>query len=89
MARTYSMAADDYVRWRIRTECQRVGCEVPTTVYWSMWDERIQHGDDCYAVMSGPYESSYQGIAGWLDQVHAPLVAAKARQDAWPDASMT
>lgn len=77
----WSMAADDYVRWRIRLECQRVGCSTPTTVCWSMWDEHIQHGAERYDVAQGPYESAWQGIAGWLDQLHAPLLEAKHREE--------
>ena len=84
----YSMAADDYIRFRIRHECQRVGCTEHTTVIWCMWDEQIKHGDEVYHVAQGPYESAWQGIVGWLDQQHAPLITERQAQ-AYPDPSMS
>jgi hypothetical protein len=73
----YSQAADDYSRWRIRLECQRVGCDAHHTLVWGQFDKWLRHGGDTYQLAEGPYEGSWQGVAGWLDTLHAPLLAAR------------
>ena len=85
----YSMAADDHIRWRIRLECQRVGCTKHTTVFWCAWNERIEHGGESYAITSGPYESAWEGLVGWLDTQHARLIVDGTAERAYPDASLT
>jgi hypothetical protein len=87
-----SMAADDHARWRVRLECERVGCtaHVMTVYEPALLEQTIVHGTDRYEVMSGPYAPKWQGVVGWLDTLHAPMVAARERErSSYPDASLT
>lgn len=67
-----SVAEGDYLRWRIRQECERVGCTAHTMWVVGQFEETIRHGDQRYQLMGGPYRSAWQGLVGWLDTLHAP-----------------
>lgn len=73
-----SMAEGDYYRWRIRQECERVGCTAPVMLVAGQFDQKIRHGDRTCQLMGGPYRSNWQGLVGWLDTLHAAEQQPKA-----------
>jgi hypothetical protein len=84
MAGGASLSTTDYWHWRLRLECQRVGCTAHLMTVADPFEHRIRHDDDVYDLTSGPYPSSWQGIVGWLDTLHAPIVARAQLRDLWP-----
>lgn len=74
----FSLADGDCYRWRIRQECERVGCTAPVMLVIDPHEEQIRHGDRTYQLMGGPYRSKWAGLVGWLDTLHAAEQQPKA-----------